>query len=80
MLFPGSHKPLTVRSGKSNRFFAQDMLAGLQSLDGPFDVHVVRQRVVDGVHVRISKQVFIGTVESGNSEFASLGFCTPPVA
>ena len=42
-------KGLGLSCIEAQRFFAQDVLAGIQSLDGPFNVKVVGQWIVNGI-------------------------------
>ena len=50
---------LRFGDGEAERLFAEHMLARLSGFDGPGHVHVVRQRVVDGVDVGIGEQLFV---------------------
>jgi hypothetical protein len=42
--------------GQAQRFFAQHMLASFERTNGPFEVHMIRQRDVNRVDLRIGKQ------------------------
>ena len=47
---------------EADRFFAEHVLAGFGGLDGPGDVELVGQGIVDGVDVGIGEQFFVGAV------------------
>ncbi len=49
------------------------MLAGLGGLGGPGHVELVRQRIVDGVDVRIGQQFLIGSVRLCDAELGGGG-------
>ena len=53
---------------KSDRLLAQHVLAGLQRADGPGDVQLVGQRIVDRLDRRIGEQLLIGAVGAGDAE------------
>ena len=48
--------PFGVGGRQRQRLLAQDVLAGAGGGDRPLGVEVVRQRDVDGVHVRVGEQ------------------------
>ena len=50
---------------EADRLFAQNMLTGLGGLDRPWDVKLVRKRIVDCIDIRVGKQLFIGAVGGG---------------
>ena len=47
---------------------AQNVLAGLQCPNGPGDVQVIGQRIVDGVDFRIGQQRFIAAIGFRNTK------------
>jgi hypothetical protein len=69
-----------VRSRTANSFlasetvrlsgFSQNMLAGLGGFDGPLDVKMVGQRVVDGFDLRVGQQLFVGAISLRDAERA----------
>ena len=66
----GAHGQQRFRfsDGEAERFFAEHMLAGLGGADGPGNVKLVGQRVVDGVDVWVGEQLLIGAVGRGNAQ------------
>ncbi|MNW60176.1 hypothetical protein D3C74_381400 [compost metagenome] len=54
-------------------FLTQHVFASLCRFDGPFFVHMVRQRNIDGFNVRISDELFITAIRSGNVKFFGKG-------
>ena len=53
--------------GEGDGLFAEDVLAGLRGFDGPGDVQVVGERIVDGVDVGVGEECFVGAVSLGNA-------------
>ena len=54
--------------GEADGLFAEDVLAGFGGLDGPRHVHLVGQRIVDGVDVGVGEQLFVRPVCLGDAE------------
>ncbi len=54
--------PLDVVRPPAQWFLAEHVLARLQRADRPLDVHRVRKRDVDGVHVGIGEQLLVAPV------------------
>ena len=71
-LHPGAflhrQKRLCLRHRHAQGLFAQDMLAGFGRLNGPRHMHLIRQGIVDGVHIRIGDQRLVRPVSGFNSE------------
>jgi len=44
------------------------MFAGFGSTNRPWNVQMIRQRIVDGFDLRIGQQSFVGTVNLGNPQ------------
>ena len=66
----GAHRQqrLRFRGGQADRLLAEHMLARLGGLDGPGNMEMVGQRIVDGVDVGVGQQLFVGAVGGGNAE------------
>ena len=67
---PRRDERLGLGGAQRNRLLAQHMLARLQRADGPLDVQLVGQRIVDRLDRRVCEQLLIGAV----------GFATPSLA
>ena len=65
---------------QAQRFFAQNMLARFHRLEGPRDVKLVGERVVDRLNLRIPQELFIRSIGLGDAELACRGFGFVPVA
>ena len=57
------------------RLFAENVLARLDRLDGPFGVEVVRQRVIDDVDIRVRQQGFVGSESTLDLFLTFIGVC-----
>ncbi len=68
----GSHG-IHLRQAERQGFLAQDVLARLDRLDGPFGVQVVGERVVDDVDFRVGQQGFVGAIGALDLLFARIG-------
>ena len=53
--------------------FAEDVLAGFGGFDGPRNVKLVGERVVDGVDGRVGEEFFVGAVGGGDVELRGDG-------
>ena len=56
--------------GQAERLFAQNVLARLRRFDRPGHVQLVRQRIVDGINLRVSQQLLVGPIGLGEAERA----------
>ena len=65
---------------QADRFFAEHMLACLGGARGPRQVHVIGQRIVDGVDFRIGQHLLVRAVGLGNAEAARRRLCSRLVA
>lgn len=54
------------RFGQAERFFAENMLAGLGGFYCPGNVKLIGKRIVDGVDVGVGEKFFVGAVRGGN--------------
>jgi hypothetical protein len=61
---------LGLGHGHTQRLFAQHVLAGLGCFDGPGNMQLVGQRVVDGLDLRIGQQFFVRSVSVGDAQRA----------
>ena len=64
---------LGLGEGHAEGFFAEDVLAGFGGADGPGDVELVGERVVDGVDVGVGEEFFVGAVGGGDVELRGDG-------
>ena len=67
----GRPQPFGICGGQRDRLLAQHVLAGLGRFQGERDVQVVRERVVDGLDLRIGKQLLIAAVGLGDVQPAA---------
>ena len=63
---PGVHQQLALGGRQPNRLFAQHMLARLERLDGPRHMQMIGQRVVNGLHLRVSEQCLVAAIAARN--------------
>ena len=56
------------RDGEAERLLAENVLAGFSGSDGPGDVEVIGQRIVDGVDIGVGEKFFIRAVGRGNAQ------------
>lgn len=59
--------------GESDRLFAEDVLTGFEGLDGPGDVEVIGEGVIDGVDIGIGEEFLVGAVGAGDAELVGGG-------
>jgi hypothetical protein len=64
---------LRFSEGHAEGFFAEDVLAGFGGADGPGNVELVGERVVDGVDAGVGEEFFVGAVGGGDVELGSDG-------
>ena len=61
-------KRFRLRNGEAEGLFAEDMLAGFGGFDGPGNVKLIGERIVDGVDIGIGEQLFVGAVGGWDAE------------
>ena len=61
--------------GDADGLFTEDVFAGFGGFDGPRHMHLIGQRIVDGINVRVGEQLFVRSVGFGNSELRGRCLC-----
>ena len=63
------HQVERLADVQADGFFAEDVLAGFGGARGHGHVQVVRQRIVDGIDLRVRQHLLIGSVCFWNAQF-----------
>jgi hypothetical protein len=57
-----------LRNGEAEGLLAENVLARLRSFDGPGDVKLIGERVVDGVDIGVGEELFVRSVSGGDAK------------
>jgi hypothetical protein len=72
-LFGGGDHRVRFGEGERKGFFAEYVFARAQGFDGPFDVQVIRKRIVDHVNVGVGEQGLVTAARARDVPLAGVG-------